>query len=141
MLLSGSKELICIPTPILPWRNEVLKIVFCDRSSFQPHTRKDRAEVARGSFQRTPNKYGAKIQTRLLTPGECQISLALGQQRNKVLVAYLRANLCRAEGVRCNYSRSREPPFSALHRASGPATPRCIWHGLHLHFPPARLWS
>lgn len=141
MLLSDWKELICIPILILPWRNEVLKIVFCDRSSFQPHTRKDRAEVARGCFQRTPNKYRAKIQTRLLTPGKCQISLDLSQQRNKVLGAYLRANLCCAEGVSCNYSRGRELPFSAPHLASEPAAPRCVWHVLHLYFPPADLWS
>lgn len=47
----------------------MLKIIVSCKS-FQRHIQKDRAEVARGYFQRTPNKYRANIQTRLLTPWE-----------------------------------------------------------------------
>lgn len=49
--------------------SEVLKIIFSCKS-FQHHIQKDRAEVARGYFQRTSNKHRTKIQTRLLTPWE-----------------------------------------------------------------------
>lgn len=89
------------------------------RKSFQHHIQKDRAEVARGYFQRTPNKYRNKIQTWLLTawemPTPSWISASRESERPPSLIS---EQIYSTGGVGCEQT-AEQGPSSAFHQRPG----------------------
>lgn len=121
----------------------MLKIIF-SCGSVQHHIQKDRAEVARGYFQRTPNKCRTQIQTWLLTPWEMPNPswiAASGEMESPRELISEPVCVTQEAPEAVTRERGQECAFSALRQRLGPDSLKVHRHLPNRYFLRVDRWS